>query len=394
MRIGFFTDTFLPKNYGTELSIENFRQHLEKLGHEVFVFCPSYDNAKSTEKIWRLPSFKIRSKPIEERSIFWSKKVVQKILSLKLDICHAHTPFTAGWLAKIIAKKTNVPLVYSSHMLYPEYAKYWLIKNNKILPALMRWYLKFYGNKCQALIAPSLKMKKLLESYGVKKPIFVLPTGLDLEKVAQAEKPAPDLKSQFSIPKQNKILLYVGRITEEKNVRFLLNAFNEMAKKRKDISLVFAGDGPLRNELEAIAKKWGIASQVVFTGRLPWSEILKIYQISDLFLFASLTDTQGLIIAEAAYFGLPIVALKDDCYAGMLINNENGYTVYPYETSLFVDKILEILNNDILAQKFSQNGRQIALNFSADNQTKKLVEIYNNLFNPCPGSSMDRTRAF
>lgn len=376
MKIGFFTDTYLPKSYGTELSIENFRQQLELLGHQVFIFCPNYGGTISQEKIWRFQSVKIKNEPIEERILIWSKKIIREIIKQKLDIVHAHTPFSAGWLAQKVAKKTKVPLFYSSHMLYPEYAKYWLIKNNKLLPFFLKKYLKYYGNKCQALIAPSLKMKKLLENYGVQRPIFVLPTGLDLKKIANAPKPENNFKENFGLKKEDKILLYVGRITEEKNISFLINAFQKITKKRKDTYLLLVGDGPLETKMQEKVKKLKIISRVLFLGRLPWEKVLKLYQTSRVFVFASLTDTQGLIIAEASYFGLPIVALKDDCYANILINNKNGLTVYPHRTDLFAEKVLTILDNPELAKKFSDDGRQNANNLSAEKQAQKLIEIY------------------
>lgn len=380
MKIGFFTDSYLPVTFGTEISIETFKKELEKLGHEVFVFAPSYSQAKKSEKnIFRFPSLRLIKSP-ENRLMFFSLKDIKKICSLKLEIAHAHTPFSAGWLAKIIAKKLKIPLFYTSHTLYPEYAKYWLIKNNKILPKLMKFYLKIYGNTCSALIAPSEKMKNLLIEYEIKKPIFVLPTGLDFKKFEFSDKGKDDkkIRLKYGIPLENKILLYVGRITEEKNVGFLIDSFYEIEKKRKDVSFVLVGEGYLTEKLKEKTKRYGLESKVFFTGRLPYSEVLAFYKNASVFLFASLTDTQGLIIIEASYFGLPIVALKDDCYKGMLIDGKNGYTVYPYKTTLFAEKVLEILNNLKIYQELSRNGQIIAKNFTAENQTKKLIEIYKN----------------
>lgn len=375
MKIGFFSDTYLPITFGTEISIETFRIWLEKLGHEVFVFCPKYEGVEEEKNIFRFPSVRLTKSP-ENRLMFFEQRDIKEIINLKLDIAHSHTPFSAGWLAKIVSRKLKIPLFYTSHILYPEYAKYWLIKNNNFFPWLMKFYLKIYGNSCNALIAPSLKMKKLLEKYEVKKPIFVLSTGLDFEKLEITKEKDAEIKRKHGIPLTDKVLLYVGRLTYEKNVPFLIDVFIEIFKKRKDICFVLVGEGYLMDELKEKIRKLGFEKKVILTGRIPWSEVIKIYRSSYLFLFASLTDTQGLIILEASYFGLPIVALKDDCYQGMLIDGKNGYTVYPYQVSLFAEKVLEILNNQNLYQEFSKNGREIALNFSAENQAKKLLEIY------------------
>lgn len=379
MRIGFFSDTYLPITFGTEISMETFKKELELLGHQVFIFAPKYPAVKEKEKnIFRFPSIRLIKSP-ENRLMFFGPKDIKKIIDLKLDIVHVHTPFSAGILAKIVAKKLKIPLFYTSHMLYPEYARHWVFKENKFLPVLMKFYLKIFGNSCNGLIAPSVKMKKLLEEYGVKKPIFVLPTGLDFARLERTQEKDSETKRKFSIPLNDKVLLYVGRLTKEKNVEFLFEAFNQVQKKRKDVCFVLVGEGYLMNELKEKVKKLNLESKVIFTGRISWQEVIKIYRGSNLFLFASLTDTQGLIIIEASYFGLPIVALKDGCYQGMLIDGKNGYTVYPYQVNIFAEKVLEILNNESLYQEFSKNGKEIAKNFSAENQAKKLVEIYQNM---------------
>ncbi|MCX7779190.1 MAG: glycosyltransferase [Patescibacteria group bacterium] len=376
MRIGFFSDTYLPITFGTEISMETFKKELEKFGHEVFVFCPKYPDREGLEKnVFRFPSLRLMKSP-ENRLMFFGPAAVKKIVNLKLDVAHAHTPFSAGILAKLVAKKLKIPLFYTSHMLYPEYAKHWLIRENKILPILMKFYLKIYGNSCTALIAPSEKMKKLLEEYGVEKPIFVLPTGLDFTRLEKVQEKDSETKRKFNIPLDHKILLYVGRLTQEKNVGFLLEAFSEIRKKKQDVCLVLVGEGYLERELKERTKKLGLEKKVIFTGRILWEEVVKLYRDAYLFLFASLTDTQGLIIVEASYFGLPIVALKDESYQGMLIDGKNGFTVYPYDPVLFAKKVLEILNDEKLYQEFSKNGRELAKKFSAENQARKLVEIY------------------
>ena len=376
MKIGFFTDTYLPITFGTEVSIKTFKNQLEKLGHQVFIFCPKYSKKEEKEEnVFRFLSFRLIKSP-ENRLMIFSLKDIKRIVNLKLDVAHAHTPFSAGILAKIVANKLKIPFFYTSHILYPEYAKYWFLKENKIFPNLMKFYLKIFGNSCSALIAPSEKMKKLLIEYGIKKPIFVCPTGIDFEKMEKIKEKDSELRKKYNLPEKAKILLYVGRLTKEKNVYFLLDSFSKVFEKEKNVYFVLVGEGYLLKELKEKAKKLKIESRIIFTGRVSWEEVIKFYRQSYLFLFASLTDTQGLIILEASYFGVPIVALKDDCYAQMLIDGKNGFTVYPHDPSLFADKILILLNDEKIYQEFSKNAKEIAKNFSAENQAKKLIQIY------------------
>jgi glycosyltransferase involved in cell wall biosynthesis len=375
MRIGFFTDTYFPINFGTEIAIDTFRKKLEELGEEVFIFAPRFPGHKDvSEKIFRFPSIKVQKSP-EARLLFFGPRAVSRIASLKLDICHSHTPFTAGWLAKAAARRLAVPAINQYHILYPEYAKTWLWKNNRIAAKAMTSYTRFFLNKHAAVIAPSPKIKKLLESYGVKRPIRVLPTGLDLQKFKSAEKDSAWAEKR-GIGPEDEVLIYVGRQTAEKNVLFLAEAFGLVAAKKPRAKLMLVGEGPLKPEIEKIAQKKNFGDRLIFTGRIPREETMQAYLASKIFLFASKTDTQGLVIMEAAALGLPVVALKDEAYVGMLENNQNGYTVFEEKPEAFAGAILKILDDRELWRKFSDNSKKIAENFSDINQAKKLLEIY------------------
>lgn len=375
MRIGFFTDTYFPINFGTEIAIDTFRKKLEELGNEVFIFAPKFSGYKDTsEKIFRFPSIKVQSSP-EARLLFFGPSAISKIASLKLDICHSHTPFTAGWLAKAVSRRLAIPVINQYHILYPEYAKTWLWKNNQIAAEAITAYTRFFLNKHTAVIAPSPKIKKLLENYGVKRPTYVLPTGLDLQKFKSAKKD-PAWPEKHGIRPGDEVMIYVGRQTAEKNILFLIEAFGLVAAKEPRVKLILVGEGPLKPEIEKIARKRNFSNRLIFTGRIPREETMQAYLVSKIFLFASKTDTQGLVIMEAAALGLPIVALKDEAYVGMLENEQNGYTVFEEKTEAFAQAVLKILGNGELYRKFSDNSRKIAENFSDINQAKKLLEIY------------------
>lgn len=378
MRIGFFTDTYFPVNFGTEIAIDTFRRKLEELGEEVFIFAPKFPHCKDqSEKIFRFPSIKVQKSP-EARLFFFGSGTVSKIAALKLDICHSHTPFTAGWLAKAVARRLGVPVINQYHILYPEYAKTWLWRNNQIATTVLTAYTRFFLNQQTTVIAPSPKIKKLLENYGVRRPIYILPTGLDLQRFKSAKK-NPAWAEKYGIKAEDDILIYVGRQTPEKNVLFLVEAFEMVAVEKPRIKLMLVGEGPLKPEIEKIAQKRNFADRLIFTGRISREEIIQAYLFSKIFLFASKTDTQGLVIIEAAAMGLPIVAIKDEAYVGMLENNQNGYTISEEKPEVFARAILKILNNSGLYRQFSDNSRKIAENFSDIKQAKKLIEIYKTL---------------
>ena len=381
MKIGFFTDTYLPVVNGVEISIETFRKSLEKMGHKVFIYAPYTPGYKDKNpNVFRFQSIRVIKKPEMRLAFpFLPKDHFGKILDFKLDIVHSHTPFSMGLLAKYIADHQKIPLVYTHHTHYPEYAKFY-IKEKIISPLLGRFLSAWYSNLSNTIIVPSYKMKRLLKEYGVKKkkPIYVLPTGVNVKIFKESKKAGLKIKEELGIAKKNKVLIFVGRIGKEKNPGFLLKATKEVLKKRNAI-LLMVGDGPFLNGLKEMAKKLGIEKNTIFTGAIPYQKIPAYYQASDIFVFSSLTETQGIVILEALACGLPVVALKDNAFKGIIINNKNGFLIKKSWPENFAKKILEILKKPFLYKRFSISSRKIAKDFSEANQAKKLINIYKSL---------------
>lgn len=380
MRIGFFTDTYLPIVHGVVISIESFRKNLENLGHQVFIYAPESPGYKDKNpNVFRFKSKRVIKKP----AMYFAFNFLpvghkfKEIIHFKLDIAHAHTPFGMGLLAKYISKRQLIPLIYTHHTHYPEYAKAYL-KEEIILPYLAKVYTTLFSNMSDAIIAPSLKIKKLLRDYGVKKkiPIYILPTGIDLKIFKKSLKNGRDLRKKLKISPKTKVLIFVGRIGKEKNVEFLIEAFAEVLRKRNDVLLLMVGDGPLLEDLKKLAQTLKITENVIFTGKIPYKDIPCYYQSADIFIFASLTDTQGIVILEALGCGLPVIALKDDAFSGVVFDNKNGFLVRRQSSKLFSQKIIKLLDNSSLYKKFSNQGIKTVSKFSEKNVTKKLIEIY------------------
>lgn len=383
MKIGFFTDSYLPVEHGVEVSIETFRKDLEKSGHQVFIYAPYTPGYKDKNKnVFRLKSIRVIEKP----EIRFALPMVQdgelkKLVDFKLDVVHAHTPFSLGLLAKFIAKRQKIPFVYTHHTDYPEYSKAYF-KGKKILPRAAELYSKWFSNMADAVIAPSFKIKKVLENYGVKKPIYVLPTGIDLKlfkKTEKSEKTAESLRKKLNVGENEKLLIFVGRLGREKNVDFLIKAFSEISEKRKDVKFLIAGEGPFAEQYKTAAKNLGLGN-VIFSGAVPHEKLPAYYQVADLFVFASLTETQGIVILEAMASGLPIIALKDAAFKGIVSDGENGFLIPPKSApKIFAEKTLKILNDGALRGKFLRMSAEIAKNFSKEKQAEKLIDIYEKL---------------
>lgn len=383
MKIGFFTDSYLPVEHGVEVSIETFRKDLEKTGHQIFIYAPHTPGYKDKNKnVFRLKSIKVIKKP----EMRFALPIVQngelkKLIDFKLDVAHAHTPFSLGLLGKFISARQKILFVYTHHTDYPEYSKAYF-KGKKILPKAAELYSGWFSNMADAVIAPSFKIKKVLKNYGVKKPIYILPTGVDLKlfgKNVKSLKAAKSLRKKLGIDAKEKLLIFVGRLGQEKNVDFLIRAFAKISKKRKGVKFLIAGEGPFSEQYKSMAENLGL-NNTIFAGAVPHEKLPAYYQAADLFVFASLTETQGIVILEAMASGLPIAALKDDAFKGIVSDGENGFLIPPKSApEIFAEKITRILDNGALRKKFSQASAEIAENFSKEKQAEKLLDIYGKL---------------
>ncbi|HBH46949.1 MAG: hypothetical protein A2445_03025 [Candidatus Jacksonbacteria bacterium RIFOXYC2_FULL_44_29] len=382
MRIGYFTDTYLPATHGVAVSIESFRHKLEAKGHEIYIYAPqSPGYVDKNSRVTRFKSLKIIENP-ELRYAFNLLPVKQSFLKLtnfKLDLVHAQTPFSLGVLAKIFAERQLIPLIYTHHTHYPEYAKAYF-REKILLPHLAKVYSTWFANLCDGVIAPSLAIKKMLKGYGVKDkvPIYVLPTGICVEhftKKVSAEAQL-QLRHKLGIKPDAKVLISVGRIGKEKNFDFLLNAYREMRRLQPGLVLLLIGDGSYLPKLKENAKNLGISDSVIFTGLVPHDDIPKYYQMADLFLFASLTDTQGIVVLEAMAAGLPVVALKCDVFLDIIKSNHNGFLVNTASPRVFADKVLALLKTPKEYHQFVSAAVDTAKHFSEESVANRLISIY------------------
>ena len=380
MRIGFFTDSYLPALHGVEISIESFRKTLESMGHEVYVYAPESPGYKDKNpNVFRFKSKRVIKNP-EMRFAFDFLPIGRSFLEItrfKLDVVHAHTPFGLGFLAKFLSERQLIPLIYTHHTHYPEYAKIYF-KEKVLLPYLAQVYTTWFSNISHAVIAPSLKMKKLLRNYGVKRkvPVYIMPTGVDLNIFKKSEKNRQALREKLKISPETKVLLSVSRIGKEKNIEFLLKVFVEILKKKGDVLFLIVGDGPFLEQLKKMAQRLKIEHNIIFTGRVSSQKVAAYYQAADIFLFASLTDTQGIVLLEALASGLPTVVLKDDAFSGVVLDNKNGFSVSPKIPKIFAKKAMTLLEDQELYKEFSTAAVGTASKFSDMNSAKNLLKIY------------------
>lgn len=408
MKIGFFTDRYFPLVDGVSVSIDIFARELEKLGHEVYIFCPAPAKKIANEpaNIIRFRSVRSIWHPDHRDTMPWTPSNAKLIRSYGLDIIHVHTPTPIGLMGARIAIADNIPLVTTYHTDIEQYAKIYkklfggvvlgsllgpLILNAPVgireRVAAMRndesdasWSSKLIREALNALhqnfdlvIAPSKKIERLLKKYHTPAPIAVLPTGIDLAETRV--KTDFNLHNTFHIPKDGKILLYLGRIGQEKNLELLVRSMPYVLHKEPGTKLVLAGPGEEETErLGHIVKQLDIVDSVIFTGSLDRKQVVGALRSCDIFVFGSTTDTQGLVINEACAQSKPIVFV-DDKISELTQNNHNGLKARNNPRD-FAHKCLKILTHPTLAAQFGSQSKLLAEKFSAKNQTEKLIELY------------------
>lgn len=368
MKIAFFADSYKPYLSGVTNSTENLVDELRELGHKVYVFAPHYPNHLDTDPdIIRFPSIATHY-PKFRIAIPYINRIPN------VDLIHAQTPFQVGLLARYQAKKRKIPIVYSFHTLFTKYVHYARFIPEPISKMGIISYLRSFCRSVDAVITPSELSRRVLSSWGIKRRIEVIPAGVRINLFDKGEM-SEKLRESYGLSAKDKVLLYIGRISEEKNLPFLLKAFEKIQEQEKETKLVLVGGGPLAGKIIRQNKN------IVLTGEIPYPEVLGHYAMGDIFVFSSLTETQGLVIAEAKAAGLPAVALFAGALVGSVRSGIDGYLVARRQKD-FVEHVLRLLRNDELRRKMGNAAYEDALERFASHKVAKRVEkVYNSLLN-------------
>ncbi len=375
MRIVFTSDAYWPRINGVVVSMDAFRKELEAMGHSVLLLVPGYPGAEeSTDKgIIRMPSKSVFFSA--EDSLIQAKKatkIVNEILEdFQPDILHAHTEFSSLKMLLEYQKKTKIPLVMSSHTHWEKYMKNYFT----FLPAgLARRFaimlMKRGFKHAHHIISPTENMHKVLLGYGITKPVTIIPTGISTEDFPLVE------NREASTGK--KVLLFVGRVSKEKNPAFLLDVMERVLPECPDTVLRLVGDGPGRPVLEQSAKKRGIAHAVEFLGYMPRSELPRLYREADIFTFPSKTETQGLVTIESMLSGTPVVAIGEMGTIEVM-NGDNGGFMVPDDCEIFSQRVIQLLKDPKLWKEKSAEAVQYAQGWTSPALAKRLLDAYNAL---------------
>ncbi|MBQ7102768.1 MAG: glycosyltransferase family 4 protein [Anaerotignum sp.] len=357
MNIGIFSDTYFPQLNGVATSIRTLATALEERGHHVYIFTPSDPRCHpgyDTLQVHRVPSVPVRFVRDYRAGYVLSPFLARKIIELELDIIHTQTEFCLGTLGRMISTTQGIPLVHTYHTMYEDYVHY-IGGGHIISKEMARDFSGIYCNTATAVIAPTRKTEQLLKSYGVTKPISVIPTGINTsnfhkDKFTPAE--ILELRTSLGLQADTPVIISIGRIAREKSIDVVISALPKLIEKLPDVKMVIVGEGNEIENLENFAESIGVGDHVMFTGGKPWDEIGKYYQLGNVFCSASVSETQGLTFAEAMAAGVPVVARKDECIENIIEDNVTGILFESNED--LPDLLYRILTDKTLAHRLSE----------------------------------------
>ena len=384
MKIGIFSDAYHPDINGVVTSIKILEKEMKKRGHEVFVFSPSKHEPTENQNLYMLKSMPLLlAKDFDFRlATFYSRDIAKQIKELNLDIIHTQSEFSLGLFGKIISRKFNIPFIHTYHTKWEEYMHYLVpIKGTRnIYPKrFARTLSRTFMRKAECVISPSKEVEKYLKyKCDIKnKPIFIIPTGIDIQPFNKnnfSEDFKNNLKTQIGLKTTDKVILFLGRVGNEKSIDIILKSMPEIFNKLSNTKFVIVGDGPAKSELEELSKSLKISDKTIFVGRVPLEDVPKYYSIGDVFVNASTSETQGLTYVEAMAASIPVVAKFAPNLTEFIKHGKNGLLIKNNKD--FPKHIISVLTNKKLRDTLIAGGLNTSKENSSDIFGNKLVEVY------------------
>jgi 1,2-diacylglycerol 3-alpha-glucosyltransferase len=376
LRIGLFTDTYAPQINGVSISLQLVSEGLQRRGHQVTIFAPKFPGYKDDKPgVVRLPSLKYLNDPPIYVAVLGTPRSTWSLSRKHFDVLHAHSPLTVGFLAYLTASTKNLPLIYTYHTSITDYTHYLkVIGGTGVIRHAARWFSATSTNLGDHIVVPSPKFYRLLLEQKVTKPIQVIPNGIDLSNFKAAKNPG-SFRNRLGIKPDAPILLSVGRVDPEKRLDFLIDAFVRIADRFPEAHLIFAGDGGSRKKLEEQAATTKVNDRIHFLGMVKRAELPDLLHDATVFLSASTTEVHPISVIEAIASSLPLVAVQDEAFEGMIMENENGHLT-PLDVGAFSDTLAALLADPEKLARYGKHSLELSEKFSIEAQVRTLENLY------------------
>lgn len=375
MKILITTDAYAPMINGVVISIKNLKEQLELRGHEVRIVALSQDRKSRKEgSVYYLRSVGVPVYPDARATFSFRGKYIKEILEWKPDLVHSQSEFTSFHVAHKLSKKLKIPMIHTYHTMYEDYTHYF-IPSERIGKLVVANAVHFLLRKMDVIVTPTPKVSEVLKGYGLKCRMVSIPTGIDLSRFYErlTEETREKLRGDLGYRKEDKVLLFVGRVGKEKNIDLVVRTLEPLFKERSDYKMLIVGDGPHRKELEAMVGELGLSAAVHFTGAVLPERVPVYYKLADAFVNASQSETQGLTYIEALASGLPAICKEDEAIADVIKTEYNGYMFCTGEELLAdVKRLFEEGNYEQMAE----HARESVKRFSKTEFGERMEKLY------------------
>lgn len=378
MRIGLFTNTYLPSLNGVANVTHYYRLGLSERGHEVHVFAPSPrkdDPFEDDPLVHRYPAVLVPGEVdyMLALPIPFTLAVRRAFEELECDLVHVQHPAWVGGWGQRWARGESIPVVSTAHTQYELYANRTPLPTEWIEPAVRRHVITHY-NRCAAVTTPVEWMQRKLIEHGVRAPVVIVPNPVDLGSLGKPDREATRRRLGFS--DEHRVIGYLGRLSPVKNIRMMIDAVGLLADERPEIRLLIVGDGSVMDSVRRRARK-RLGDRAVLTGAVPHAEVAHYHAAMDVFATASRSETQPLAYTEAMYIGVPVVALATPGAQDMIRSGDNGLLVAPQEKPKgLAEAIKRVLDDPTLAERLRHGGREFARSRDYPAVAERLEEVY------------------
>lgn len=372
LRIAIFSDSCLPILNGVSVSIEALVRELRRQGHSVHIFTASHFRHKDSDpNSYRFPATETpwtKGYPLAFPPFY---PMVHFFRKHKFDIVHTHTPWTIGFVGMRWAQSHGIPIVSTYHTHYDKYTHYIPFFPKRYLRYKIAKHTNYYYNRVAHVITPSDASKRWLLRHSIHAPISVIPTGTPARR--QVDRAV--MRDQLGMDPEKKILLYVGRVAREKNLEVLFRAAAKIFETHKEAEFWIVGDGPYREAAVELARSLNIGDRTNFVGFVERNDVDKFYACADIFMFGSMTETQGLVVSEAMSYGLPCVVVAGGGASASIIDGENGFIV-KNDPEAICERVRELLAYPLLYEKISAASVLTVQDFTMEAMTNAVLNVY------------------
>ncbi len=389
MTIALFSDSYLPTKSGVVTVVVQLQEQLRKLGHRVILVTVETTNEYETydPDIYRVHSVALGLGTDQYVGIPAMHPLIHFLRDAGVQLIHCHTEFGIGKAGLRAAHILKIPAICTTHTMWTDFYKYYLTFGNLISPKIINGIMKKYYGKFDSLIGVSTKARNYFKQPGMlpQMPSVIIPNAIDKEKFQKqhiSEEQKKALRQSYGIKDDEIMMLFVGRIGEEKRVFELLQVCQNVIKKNSRIKMIFVGNGPAFEEIKTKAQEQISEKTVIFPGFIEWTKVSEYYESADIFVTASLSEMHSMTILEAQLSGLPIVVRRDESYLDSVFNDENGYLTDSEEE--MEKRILELADDREKRLAFGKRSLEITKRFTIETHIKKTLKVYEEVMKAYP----------